>query len=348
VLDSAAKKFNRGVEKVRRYLSSRALILLYHRISEPESDPWQLAVSPGHLEEHLQVLSKHGRLTPLRKLSASVENGMLSRRSIAVTFDDGYADNLLNAKPLLEKHDVPATVFIATGYTGEGREFWWDQLDALFLQPGELPRNLDLLIDGNKRHWELGASASYDENAHRRNRQWKGWQTNEPSLRHSVYRSLWELMHRMRERDRRRVSDDLLTWAGASGSPRATHRTLARDEIIELARRGLIDVGCHTVTHPQLSSLDIDSQRDEICRSKRELEEVLSHRVTGFAYPYGRECDYTSETVSLVRDCGFDYACTTSVGVVDQKAGRFQLPRVQVQDMDGDDFARLISQWLDD
>ena len=64
-----------------------------------------------------------------------------------ITFDDGYADVLHHAKPLLERHSVPATVFVATGAIGQRREFWWDELGGLFLQPGTLPEELELTVD---------------------------------------------------------------------------------------------------------------------------------------------------------------------------------------------------------
>jgi len=152
----------------------------------------------------------------------------------------------------------------------------------------------------------------------------------------------------MEEKDRLTVRDELLAWAGDSGNARKTHRVLECDEIIELARGGLIEIGSHTVTHPQLSALNLDSQRYEILQSKRKLEEILDGPVIGFAYPHGRKCDYTDETVALVREAGFEYSCATSLGVIDQGADRFQLPRVQVQDMDGESFARLVSEWLHD
>jgi peptidoglycan/xylan/chitin deacetylase (PgdA/CDA1 family) len=342
------RTLRRAGGKIKRRLSRRALILVYHRVAEGGSDPWQLAVAPRHFEEHLQVLSKYGRPVPLEDLSRAVRNRALPRRAVAVTFDDGYADNLINAKPLLERHDVPATVFITTGYTGQDREFWWDELDRLFLQPGRLPRALRLRAGGKEYDWDLGETADYDEAGHARDLVWRAWQETEPTARHSVYRSLWKLMHPMPDDERRRLGSELRAWAGAAGSARPTHRALTSEEIAELSRGSLIEVGCHTVTHPQLSSLNADSQRQEISQSKSRLEEVLGRPVTSFAYPYGRECDYTSETVRLVQEAGFDCACTTSVAPVERDTDPFRLPRVQVQDMDGESFARLCDEWLRD
>jgi peptidoglycan/xylan/chitin deacetylase (PgdA/CDA1 family) len=339
-------KLRRAGGKIKRHFSRRALILLYHRVAEAGSDPWQLAVTPGHFAEHLQVLREYGRLMPLQELSAAIQSKKLPRRAVAVTFDDGYADNLFNAKPLLEKYDVPATVFITTGYTGEDREFWWDELDRLFLQPGALPGALRLSVKGDDRVWELGEAAVYGEPAHRRNLRWRAWQEDDPSSRHALYRALWKLMHPMADGERRQLRNELIRWAGADGSARQTHRALTREEVIELARGGLVEVGCHTLTHPQLSALDRDSQRREIYESKAQLEDVLGRPVTSFAYPYGRECDYNGQSVALVREAGFDCGCSTTVGVVGPNADRFQLPRAQVEDMDGESFARMLYGWL--
>jgi hypothetical protein len=75
---------------------------------------------------------------------------------------------------------------------------------------------------------------------------------------------------------------------------------------------------------------------------------MLGRRVSSFAYPYGRECDYTRETMALVREAEFDCACSTLVAPVTRGADPFQLPRVQVQDMDGEAFARLLSAYFRD
>src|SRR5262245_13457331 len=118
---------------------TRGLILMYHRVAELPLDPWGLAVSPGHFAEHLQVLHKHGQPLALSRAVARLQEHRLRRGTLVVTFDDGYSDNLYLARPLLERYDVPATVFLVTGYIGGDREFWWDELENILLQPEILP-----------------------------------------------------------------------------------------------------------------------------------------------------------------------------------------------------------------
>ena len=343
---SLPEQIHQGIKRARRYVSSRALVLLYHRVAEAESDPWQLAVSPTNFEEHLQILSRYWQTVSLREMTASLDKRKLPRRSIVVTFDDGYANNLLAAKPLLEKYEVPATVFVATGYTGTDREFWWDELERLFLEVGVLPEVLSLQMNGKRKQWQLGDEAFYDEAARCRNTKWRGWHADEPTSRHAVYRAIWNAMRPMSENDRLSCRLDLLTWAGADKYARDTHRALKSEELVELTSDGLIKVGAHTVTHAQLSALDLEAQRSEIRQSKLRLEEIVGNRIAGFAYPYGGKGDYSSETISLVRDTGFSHACTTSADFVRRGTDPFQLPRVQVTDVDGESFSRLISEWM--
>src|SRR3712207_5681827 len=100
-------KVRRVVRRLKERVASRAIILMYHRVTEVNSDPWALCVSPCHFAEHLQVLQKHGCLLRLQELVQCLKDGNLPRLAVTVTFDDGYADNLYNAKPLLERYDTP-------------------------------------------------------------------------------------------------------------------------------------------------------------------------------------------------------------------------------------------------
>jgi peptidoglycan/xylan/chitin deacetylase (PgdA/CDA1 family) len=321
------------------------IILAYHRVGEVGSDPWSLCVTPEHFAEHLEVMREFGCALGLPRLAKALRERKPLRRAIVVTFDDGYADNLYNAKPLLERYDIPATIFITTGCIGQEGEFWWDELDKLLLQPGTLPQTFHLSRDGDSCQWELGDAADYSEDEHRRYLKWTTYlvEKNDPTPRHRLYRSLYRLLRPLPEFERRKLLDELHTWAAADPKARPTHRVLSPDELLLLGEGRLMEVGAHTATHPALSALPIAMQRDEIYRSRVRLEEILGFPVTSFAYPYGSA--YSKETLTLVREAGFTCACSTLLDAVWRRTDPFQLPRVIVEDCDGETLARFI-RWL--
>jgi peptidoglycan/xylan/chitin deacetylase (PgdA/CDA1 family) len=341
-----ARSVRLAVKQILKRFHPGAVILLYHRVTEVDTDPWQLCVTPRHFAEHLEVLRKHFNIVTLQKLALSLKDGKLPHRAVVITFDDGYADNLVNAKPTLEEYDAPATIFITTGYLGHKREYWWDELDKLLLQPGTLPETLRLRINEDFHEWQLGNAARYSDAAFQSYRHWNASENTEPSPRQYIYRSLWQLMHPLREHERQKLRDDLISWSGRDAAPRSTHRSLSRDELCALAQGGLVEIGCHTVTHPALSTIAPSSQEREIRESKACLEEVLGHSVTSFAYPYGRSCDYTEWTVSLVREAGFSCACSTSATLVRSQVDCFKLPRFHVPDCNGEELDKHLMTWL--
>jgi peptidoglycan/xylan/chitin deacetylase (PgdA/CDA1 family) len=105
-----------------------AVILMYHRVDIVERDPWRLAVAPSLFAEHLEVICDRFLPISMQRLCAGLAGGDMPRRSVVITFDDGYRDNVTNAKPLLEKHGVPASMFVTTGYLDSERDFWWEEL----------------------------------------------------------------------------------------------------------------------------------------------------------------------------------------------------------------------------
>jgi peptidoglycan/xylan/chitin deacetylase (PgdA/CDA1 family) len=277
-------------------------------------------------------------------LAQGLQDGELPDRSVVVTFDDGYADNLHIAKPLLERYGIPATVFLTTGYIGHERGFWWDELDRLLLQPGTLPESLYLNVNESTYQRELGEAARYSEDAARRYRNWRAWE-DAPTARHSLYFSLWELLRPLAEGERRQVLDELLAWAGTESANGPTYRPLSLEEAVDLAQGELVEVGAHTVTHPFLSTLSVASQRDEILESKARLEEILNRPVTSFSYPYGSR---SAETVAIVREARFSCACSTRADLVRPSTRRFRLPRVHVPDWDREEFTERLSRWFSD
>lgn len=331
---------------IRRHLPALlpgAPILLYHRVAEVTTDPWSLCVTPSRFAEHLDVLRKHTRAIPLRRISNGARP--LPASAVAVTFDDGYADNLLNAMPLLESFDTPATIFVTTGLLDQDSGFWWDELEHLLLYPGRLPHSLQLVVAGNPHRWDIGESGSYSADMTLQYRGWKAWH-KAPTSRHALYQQLYELLNPLGRMEQVAALEELRAWAGAGRSARRTHRTLSPQEVRTLDRSNLIEIGAHTVTHPNLAALAPPAQEGEIRRSKAHLEEILGHPISGFAYPFGRRCDYTQQTAALVRSSGFEYACSNFGGLATPATDRYQLPRMQVHDWAGDEFERRLKGWF--
>jgi peptidoglycan/xylan/chitin deacetylase (PgdA/CDA1 family) len=331
-------RLRRAARRLKSSHASGGIILLYHRVAEVSSDPWGLCVSSRHFAEHLVVLRKRGFVMPLRQLVQALETGIFLA-GVAVSFDDGYADNLYAAKPLLERYETPATFFLTTGYIDRQSEFWWDEHERILLQPGKLPETLQLSIADRTFHRSLGKAAQLSEDDFRLHRSWKAWE-EAPSARHELYYSLWQTLQMLRENERRKAMDELVAWAGVAPAGRRTHLPLSIEEVMALAKGELFEIGAHTVTHPLLAALPAVLQREEIQQSKAYMEAILGRPVTSFAYPHG---NYTPETVALVRTAGFACACSTVAGVVRKGTDCLQLPRVQVGDWDGEVFNRWLS-----
>ncbi|MBD2362795.1 polysaccharide deacetylase family protein [Anabaena minutissima FACHB-250] len=345
ILGRLSNKVQHTVGQLKNKISPGALILMYHRVAEVNSDPWSLCVTPKHFTEHLEILREYGYPLHLQQLTKRLGDRQYINRSIVVTFDDGYVDNFYHAKPLLEKYDIPATVFVTTGGVDQKREFWWDELDRLLLQPVTLPDLLQLDINGRSHQWKLGEATHYSEADRQRDRHWRMGRkfTKCPTLRHTLYRSLYQLLQFLSVNERSKLLDELAIWANAEPVGRSTHRSLSNEEILALESGGLIEIGGHTITHPFLSKLPIVSQRDEIQQSKNHLEEILGHLITSFSYPNG---SYTTETTTIVKEAGFTCACSSIVGKVQPHSNFLLLPRVVVEDWDGETFAHWLSRFF--
>jgi peptidoglycan/xylan/chitin deacetylase (PgdA/CDA1 family) len=325
---------------------AHGLILLYHRVCELRCDPWSLAVSPRHLAEHLSVLRRLTEPVRVSDLAHAKGRTDAARLSVAITFDDGYDDVVREAMPLLEQSAVAGTVFLTVGALGNPYEFWWDELERVFLQPGVLPKVLEIEVNGVFKRWELGEQSVYPEQEFERYRRWRAWEPP-PGLRQQLYRDFYDLLLPLRENTRQELLEKLYTWACMERTRRPTHRSLSAADVARLARGRLVEMGAHTVTHPVLATLPPDVQAEEITRSRRVLEELSGQPVRSFAYPYGRTSDYSADTVRLVQEAGLTCACSNFPGIVTERTDRFQLPRFQVQDWDGKEFRSRLLTWIE-
>jgi peptidoglycan/xylan/chitin deacetylase (PgdA/CDA1 family) len=108
---------------------------------------------------------------------------------------------------------------------------------------------------------------------------------------------------------------------------------LTTQELIDIDKSGLIEIGAHTTKHKDLAHVIKDEALYEIAQSKKDLEQLLGHKVTSFAYPYGA---YTRETENLVSEVGFTSSVTTHTGIIQSPEYRFSLPRVRPGTYTGD------------
>lgn len=244
-------------------------------------------------------LARYYKVIPLADAVQRLESGTLPAAAACITFDDGYADNLANAVPILRRHGLHATFFIATGYTDGGR-MWNDSIvEAVRCVPAG---TLDW------RSYGMGQYLISDNDDSR--------------LR--VFRAVRASLKYLPFAERLARTKDI---AATVGLHEASNLMLTRDEIIELRNSGM-SVGAHSVTHPILSTLDATDAAKEISDCRDHLTEWLGEPPELFAYPNGTPGkDYTARDVDLVRRYGYRAAVSTSGGFSMAETDLFQMPR---------------------
>ncbi|PHV12110.1 polysaccharide deacetylase family protein [Chitinimonas sp. BJB300] len=282
---------------------ARLSILTFHRVlSQPDV---LLPDEPDiqRFDEELRWLARWFQVLPLDEAASRLKAGTLPGRAAVITFDDGYANNAVNALPILQRHGMSATFFVATSFLDGGR-MWNDaiietvractqaQLDLADLNLGRHP--LASMEDRRTAINALIGKIKYLE----------------PIIRAKI-------VDAVRERAAVTLPTDLM---------------MRSDQVVQLHRAGM-QIGAHTCTHPILSSITDAEADDEIMRSKQQLEGLLDAPVTLFAYPNGRPGrDYHAKHVDMLGHAGFKAAVSTAVGAATQASDPLQLPRFKPWD----------------
>lgn len=325
------KRIVRRAAKIGRRVRSRfvegGLILMYHRVVDPGTqplrDPFQICVSPQNFAGHLEAIAKVGNPIPLVELTRRAQRGERLGHSIALTFDDGYLDNVTVAGPLLRSRSIPATFFVVAGALGQG--FWWDHLARAVDALERLPDRLEVERDGRRLAWRT--------------------EVDDPSARRRFLAALHPLMKDGPQASRRALAEQVgLSWNETPHEP--TARAADEQELTTFAQDPLFEIGAHTWSHPALSALSAADQRVELQRSRDRLQELTGTAVTSFAYPFGGPGDFTTETVDLVDDTGFERACATTPDVVSAASHPLRLPRIWVEDWTGEELIRQMRRWM--
>ena len=308
-------------------------------MSDLIQDVYGLNVSPKNFEEQMQAILKLGKVYSTNDIPFLAKNN-LNHTAFIVTFDDGYVDNYTQAIPILEKYAIPATFFITTQYINSLNEFWWDDLERILLNQSKLPQKLNLVLNENTYFYDLKDDCEYDFN---KNPNWQVGKEFLPSKRHHILLDLIPLFRQLNHQNRQIILNQLYDWSDVPKIGRTENRKMSEQELVKISKSDLFMLGAHTKTHPVLSQLSLNEQRQEIEDSKKELEKIINTPVSQFAYPHGSSnLDYKTATVQLVKDALFQYAFSVSPQPITDFNNFFETPRFTVPNCKGNEFIRIL------
>jgi peptidoglycan/xylan/chitin deacetylase (PgdA/CDA1 family) len=286
-----------------------------------------MCTSPANFEKHLRIIQEHYHPLSLTQLGRGIQNNNLPRNSVVITFDDGYADNLWNAAPLLEKYEIPATIFVTSGFIDQPIEMFSDILEHILLGLDKLPKTLQIEVKGKIIKWDL-------DNPNLRSVTWNIQSSWDPSARHRCYREIHQLMRSLEPEERQNILSQLFLWSDCTDIYRTERRIMSSEELRKISKSGLIEIGAHTISHPMLAKQSFPLQQQEIFGSKKQLEKILGNEINSFAYPYGGPDAIDLHTISYVKGAGYCRACDNVSGTINSKSDPFALPRFLIRDWD--------------
>lgn len=296
---------------LRRCWSGLGTCLMYHRIAADDAVPGrefspnrELIVRASEFDRQMEFVSRHYNCLSLPEAVSLLRQGKLPRRTVIVTFDDGYLDNLTVALPILRAHGVPATIYVATGIVDNSARLWWHELE-------EIIRDADALeIDWKGKRWLV--------------------RIEDRLKKRDCYERFNRRLKRMSPSEQRRF----LAMIQKRPARRQSFENLVlnRDGVRQLANDPLITIGAHTHSHPVLSSLPEDRVRQEIDTSRQMLELWIGQPVRHLAYPFGARHQVGRREFRMAGEMGFDSATTTRLGHLHRfhARRRFALPRIAV------------------
>jgi peptidoglycan/xylan/chitin deacetylase (PgdA/CDA1 family) len=316
----------------------RAVVLVYHRVGERSLDPWRLTIDPQTFAGQMETLASDWSPLSLAELVEGFRMRRLPERAVAVTFDDGYADNLDVAAPILLEHTIPATLFVATDLIDSGGPLWWDELASLLLEPERLPSTLTL-SSGNGDRWRIPPVAHEEKRSAARSL--LPWDA-EPGTRLRAFYEIWLALRGLDPPTREAALEEIADWSDA---PRPAGRPLLTwEQLREFAALPGLELGAHTLTHPVLPGCSADDARAEIAAGADGLRAGVGVQVDQFAYPFGA---WNRSVARLVAELGFRAAYTTDGNAISWRSSLHTLPRVPAEEHAQSDFARSLADLFD-
>lgn len=291
---------NQVFRRIGSAVSARRLLILYYHRVHNQYDPMRNEdVDAANFDWQMQLLSENFTVLPLSEAIARLYTNDLPPATIAVTFDDGYADNVDVALPILKRWNIPATFFLTTGYFGDGR-MWNDTIIEAVRLANSPSLNLSQLALGEYPITTMEQRCKAAD---------------------AIIKKLKHLPRQERDVQVGNVLDNLQI--------EVKERPMMTKEQVKQLCDSNMEIGGHTVNHPILSRVAFDEACDEIVTGKNNLEKIIGREVRLFAYPNGvPHRDYERQHVDFLSKAGFDAAVSTAWGAASYDGDKYQLPRI--------------------
>lgn len=291
------------------------LVLCYHKIDCVEHDWTGIVTTPETFKWQLNYLKNNYNICDVKFFPKNP-----SKEDVLITFDDGYADNYVNAFPILEKLEIPAIFFISTAHMNTDMEDWPNELTWLILEGHDYPEEFHL--DGYS------------------------FKTRTQDQRLGMHKSIERLLINSSTKERNIILGSLRKWARFSlGEKRTAYKMLSEEQLQTMSHSPFSEIGAHTVNHPSLGSLSLEDQRYEIAKSKQVIEHAINQRVKHFAYPFGGINSYSAETINILQEEGYDMAFSTTYKRKLKRQSPFEIPRVCINECTHQEFVRKLKEY---
>jgi peptidoglycan/xylan/chitin deacetylase (PgdA/CDA1 family) len=301
-----------GVDQILSPLTAGvgAILMFHHVCPDPikEFDPNRLLkVSPEFLDRLITGIREADfDIVSLDEAHHRIREGRAGKRFICLTFDDGYRDNLEHAYPILSKHRVPFTIYVASDFADGSGQLWWLALEQVIESVG----HLRLEMNGEMREFRC----------------------NDATSKRSTFHIVYWWLRGLHEAQARRIVRDLCLGSGLQPDTMFSGLLMTWSELAGLALDPLVTIGAHTKSHYALAKLPRDEARMEMIAGVDRIESKLGVRPRHFSYPYGCELSAGPRDFALAREVGFKTAVTTRKGVIFSEHGSYlnALPRVSI------------------
>ncbi len=284
---SRADRWGRGLAQ------GAGVILTLHHVRPAPAAGFRpngiLEITPDFLDTALGLIRGEGYdLVSLDEALARLASPEPQRFFVALTFDDGYRDNVEHAWPVLAKHGAPWTMFVTPGFADRTARLWWLEMEEAIRV---LPRLAFALPDG-------AFSARTGSNAEKQ----------------AAFDALYWRLRKQPEAILLSVISDLAAQAGIDPVALVERECLPWETLRALSGAPGVTIGAHTLTHPMLAKHPVDFARGEIVESKARLEAELEMPIRHFAYPVGDPTSAGPREFEMARTAGFASAVTTRPG----------------------------------